>query len=166
MSIGTVVTTVNDALLAVWAGGANDNNAGGSAFTGVTTGWTTRAAYGTSVGTDCSGIFAELVQPVAGTSPTAAVTQVAAYAAALPILFAIRPRPIKTAAINATLGGLTGTVTANVVSGSTINATVNATLGGLTGTVTATARRTRQLAPRREFLWVSDLTGEQIGVIT
>lgn len=166
MSIGTIVTTVDDALLAVWAGGSNDNNAGASPYTSVATGWTTIAFPGTSAGTDCGGIYAQLVKAVAGTSPAASVIQSASYAAAQPILFAIRPRPKKAAAVNATLGGLTGTVTAAISSGSTINAAVTGTLAGLTGTVTATARRTRQLKPRRERVWVSGLTGEQIGVIT
>lgn len=38
-------------------------------------------------------------------------------------------------------------------------------LGPLTATATAAVSRTRRRRPRREYLWVRDLSGEQIGVI-
>lgn len=165
MSIGTIVTTIDGALLVVWAGGANDNNAGASPFTGVTTGWTTRQTPGTNLGTDSGGILAELAQATAGTSAAANVTQAAAYAQARPILFAIRPL-VRSASIAGAMTGIDGTVQAAASSGASTSAQIIGTMSGLDGGATVRAFREDFVRPRREFVWVYNYEGEQVHVLS
>lgn len=164
MAIGTITTTIDGCLLVVGAGINNDNNAGGNPLS-VPTGYTQRAGFATSSGTDCSIIAGTLAQASAGTTAAANITQPAAYGAMRSVLCAIRPL-VRSASIAGAMTGIDGTVHAAASSGASTSGQIIGTMSGLDGGATVRAFREDFVRPRREFVWVYNYEGEQVHVLS
>ena len=154
------ITTVLDDVTRVVCLGATDDAA--TRWDGPS-GFTTRADHATAAGSDTGLRVNTLVDTTAGVSPSEDVTQSAATVLSL-LHFGIRPVPPLTGVINAAVSGLAGTVTGSTGAGAT--GQVTAATSGLNGSVSARFSLPAQSSPRREYVWVSNLLGVQVGVIT
>lgn len=161
----TGITTATNGARVVSYVSTTDNNAIGYSALNSFTDRASGSAYDTTTGADFAQAMADIAVATAGaqTCPTFLAT-VNGPERWQGITLALRPAPSTVTASASLTGQGTMTVAASSNSGGTTFGSASWTAEGVM-TVTARTRK-RQPVPRRQVLWVSDLSGVQVNTIT